>query len=100
MGIVSHVGNHGDLLPRTSGRHQKDRPTICVDTYALSGEGFLSPHYEDTSMHSRFIQLLQKLHHRTQIDPALKRAYPSLPSYLLKRHSALLSIALAGERHG
>lgn len=51
-------------------------------------------------MHSHFIQLLQKLHHRTQIDPALKRAYPSLPSYLIKRHSALLSIALAGERHG
>ena len=34
MGFVSHVGNHGGLLPRTMGRPQKDRPTICVDTYA------------------------------------------------------------------
>lgn len=51
-------------------------------------------------MHSRFIKLLQKLHHRTQTDPALKRAYPSLPSYLLKRHSALLSMMMESERHG
>lgn len=52
-------------------------------------------------MQSRLLKLLHKLHHRTpQIDPALKRAYPGLPSYLLKRHSALLSMTLEGHRHG
>lgn len=34
VGIVSHVGNHGRLLPRTIGQPQKDCPTICVDTFA------------------------------------------------------------------
>ena len=51
-------------------------------------------------MQSRLLKLLQKLHRTQQIDPALKRAYPSLPSYLLKRHSALLSMTLEGHRHG
>ncbi|SEA59138.1 hypothetical protein SAMN05660964_01926 [Thiothrix caldifontis] len=57
--------------------------------------------HEDTAMQSRLLKLLHKLHHRTQqVDPALKRAYPGLPSYLLKRHSALLSMTLEGHRHG
>jgi sterol desaturase/sphingolipid hydroxylase (fatty acid hydroxylase superfamily) len=52
-------------------------------------------------MQLRFLfKFLHKLHHRTQVDPALKRAYPGLPSYLLKRHSALLSMSLDGHGHG
>ncbi|EIJ33434.1 hypothetical protein [Thiothrix nivea] len=51
-------------------------------------------------MQSRFQKLLQKLSHRTTIDPALKRAYPGLPAYLLKRHSALLALTLEGHGHG
>jgi hypothetical protein len=51
-------------------------------------------------MQSRLLKLLFSLHRIPQIDPALRRAYPGLPSYLLKRHSALLSIGLEGNRHG
>jgi hypothetical protein len=51
-------------------------------------------------MQSRFIKLLQKLSHRHTVDPELKRAYPGLPSYLLKRHSALLTLTLEGHSHG
>lgn len=51
-------------------------------------------------MQSRLLKLLFSLHRIPPLDPALKRAYPGLPSYLLKRHSALLSMALEGHRHG
>lgn len=51
-------------------------------------------------MQARFIKFLHKLQHRHQIDPALKRAYPGLPGYLLKRHSALLSMTLEEHGHG
>lgn len=51
-------------------------------------------------MQARLLNFLQKLQQRHQVDPALKRAYPGLPSYLLKRHSALLSMTLEGDRHG
>lgn len=54
---------------------------------------------EDSTMQARFLKLLQKLQQRHQVDPALKRAYPGLPSYLLKRHSALLSMTLEGNGH-
>jgi len=51
-------------------------------------------------MQSRLLKLLFSLHRIPQIDPVLKRAYPNLPNCLLKRHSALLSMSLAGNRHG
>ena len=51
-------------------------------------------------MSLRLLKLLRSLHRKSTIDPALKRAYPGLPNCLLKRHSALLSISLAGEGHG
>lgn len=50
-------------------------------------------------MQSRLFKLLQKLSQRQMIDPELKRAYPGLPGYLLKRHSALLSLTLEEQRH-
>lgn len=37
--IISHAGNHGDLHPCTIGRSEKNRPTMCVDTYASGGKG-------------------------------------------------------------
>ena len=51
-------------------------------------------------MSLRLLKLLRSLHRESTIDPALKRAYPGLPNCLLKRHSALLSIGLAGDGHG
>ena len=51
-------------------------------------------------MQSRLLKFLQTFRRYGQIDPALKRAYPNLPNCLLKRHSALLSMSLAGNRHG
>ncbi|QQZ29607.1 hypothetical protein HMY34_12965 [Thiothrix subterranea] len=56
--------------------------------------------HEDTAMPSRLLKFLQTFRRHGQIDPALKRAYPNLPNCLLKRHSALLSMSLAGNRHG
>jgi hypothetical protein len=38
--IIIPTGNHGYLLPCTVERSEKNRPTICVDTYALK-EGAL-----------------------------------------------------------
>ncbi|MEZ5454313.1 MAG: hypothetical protein R3E93_16045 [Thiothrix sp.] len=51
-------------------------------------------------MQARFIKFLHKLKHRHTVDPELKRAYPGLPGYLLKRHSALLTLTLEEHRHG
>ena len=51
-------------------------------------------------MQFHLLKLLRHLRRHGQIDPALKRAYPNLPNCLLKRHSALLSMSLAGNRHG
>ena len=60
----------------------------------------LGVQHEDTAMQSRLLKFLQTFRRHGQIDPALKRAYPNLPNCLLKRHSALLSMSLAGNRHG
>jgi hypothetical protein len=35
--IIIPTGNHGYLLPCTVERSEKNRPTICVDTYAYTG---------------------------------------------------------------
>ncbi len=51
-------------------------------------------------MSLRLWKLLRTLQRKSTIDPALKRAYPGLPDCLLKRHSALLSLALGEETHG
>ena len=43
MDIIIHAGNHGYLHPCTIGRSEKDRPAICVDTYATEGARSQNP---------------------------------------------------------